>query len=168
MYLSVLSAEKPYFRLASTCSAVRSNRRGFFSRPSLISKETISKGCCFRYSSPFSAFSWLFSRSMVALNKTSRYLVFSSQYSSAVKASISFCRFTNIASVGVCTLPTESTIFWLPNFRVNKRVALMPSSQSPTARALPAWYKLSYCSAGFSFLKPSRIACSVSEEIQRR
>lgn len=47
-YFSVSSAVYAYFLLASTCRAVRSNRRGLPSFPSFLSKEVISKGCSFK------------------------------------------------------------------------------------------------------------------------
>ena len=42
------------------------------------------------------------------------------------------------ASVGVCTRPMDSTCRRWPYFRVYRRVAFMPSSQSPMARLNPA------------------------------
>src|SRR5699024_1482186 len=70
-----------------------------------------------------------------------------------------------IPSVGVCTRPAES---WALNLVVKALVAFSPTYQSASDRATAAKYKFSYCLPGFKFLKPSRIALSVTDEIQRR
>ncbi len=62
----------------------------------------------------------------------------------------------------------ESTFLPVPYFSVYARVAFIPSSQSPMARADPAAYSVSNSEASISFSNPSRIASSVSDEIQSR
>src|SRR5699024_2169168 len=62
-----------------------------------------------------------------------------------------------------CTRPADS---WALNLVVSALVAFKPTYQSASERATAAEYKFSYCFPGFRFLKPSRMALSVTEEIQ--
>ncbi len=50
--------------------------------------------------------------------------------------------------------------------QVKALVALIPTSQSASARHMAASYRLSYSRPSFRWAKPSRIALSVTEEIQ--
>ena len=95
-------------------------------------------------------------------------MVFSSQYSSVLKALISFWRWTIMANVGVWTRPTDKVILSRPNLRVYNRVPLMPSTQSPTAREFPAAKRLSNSLESRNLLNPSLMASSVREEIHKR
>jgi len=76
---------------------------------------------------------------------------------------------TIIPSVGVCTRPSETTPPTHARPRiVAARVAFMPTSQSASLRDRAACSRFWSCSPGRSFSKPSRIACFVIDEIQRR
>src|SRR3712207_3503837 len=70
-----------------------------------------------------------------------------------------------IAIVGVCTLPQDNCALYL---QVNARVALIPTNQSASARAIADLYKLLYSLPSFKFLNPFLIALSVTEDIHRR
>ena len=135
-----MSAEKPNFLLHSTCSEVKSNSRGGASVPFFADTSVTVNGAFRTVSRNFSPSSLLVNLPLVELNVVSRYTVFSSQYGSGLKFSISSCRFTMSANVGVCTLPIESTCLFCPYFKVYRRVAFMPSTQSPMARLSPASY----------------------------
>ena len=84
------------------------------------------------------------------------------------KLAISNWRLTINAKVGVCTRPIESTCLFWPYLIVYKRVAFIPSSQSPIARESPASYNDWKSDWSFNLEKPSRIASSVKEEIHKR
>ena len=74
-----------------------------------------------------------------------------------------------IASVGVCTRPSETTPPTHARPRmVAARVAFMPTSQSASERARAADSSGWSCVPGRSCSKPSRIAVFVIELIQRR
>src|SRR5699024_44321 len=64
-----------------------------------------------------------------------------------------------------CTRPLDNCASY---FVVNALVAFKPTYQSASERATAASYNVSYFFPGCNFLKPSRIALSVTEEIQRR
>src|SRR6266511_1020431 len=89
------------------------------------------------------------------------------RYGSGTNAWISRSRLTIIASVGVCTLPSETTPPTHARPRiVAARVAFMPTSQSASERERAASSSDCICGPGRSFSKPSRIACLVIDEIQ--
>ena len=67
-----------------------------------------------------------------------------------------------MASVGVCTRPQDS---WALYLHVSALVPFIPTSQSASALATAALYRLSYSCPFFRFVKPSLIALSVTEEI---
>src|SRR5699024_2219668 len=54
------------------------------------------------------------------------------------------------------------------NFVVSARVAFKPTYQSASERATAEAYKYSYFFPGWSFLNPSRIALSVTDDIHNR
>src|SRR5699024_940296 len=54
------------------------------------------------------------------------------------------------------------------NFVVSARVAFKPTYQSASERATAEAYKFSYFFPGWSFLNPSRIALSVTDDIHNR
>ncbi len=92
-----------------------------------------------------------------------------SQYGSATNAWISRSRLTSMASVGVCTRPSETTPPTHARPRmVAARVAFMPTIQSASERDRAACSSDWSCSPGRNFSKPSRIACFVIDEIHRR
>ncbi len=92
-----------------------------------------------------------------------------SQYGSATNAWISRSRFTSIASVGVCTRPSDTTPPTHARPRmVAARVAFMPTIQSASERERAACSSDCSCSPGRRRSKPSRIACFVIDEIHRR
>ena len=62
----------------------------------------------------------------------------------------------------------ESTWRFCPYFNVYRRVAFIPSTQSPMARLRPASYNGWNSDWSFRLANPSRIASSVSDEIHRR
>ena len=96
-------------------------------------------------------------------------MAWTSQYGSGTKAWISRSRRTMIASVGVCTRPSETTPPTHARPRiVAARVAFMPTSQSASERARAASSSGSSWSPGRRTVKPSRIAVFVIELIQRR
>src|SRR5690625_4739044 len=70
-----------------------------------------------------------------------------------------------IPKVGVCTRPDDSCAL---NLVVSARVAFNPTYQSASERATAEAYKFSYFLPGCNFLKPSRIALSVTDEIHNR
>ena len=99
------------------------------------------------------------------VNTSSLFLAFKPKYGFGTKFLISSSRFAMIASVGVCTRPQES---WALCLHVSAHVALIPTSQSASARHMAASYNGSYSFPSFRFAKPSLIALSVTEEIQSR
>ena len=78
---------------------------------------------------------------------------------------MSASRFAIIARVGVWTRPQDS---WALYLQVSALVALIPTSQSASARHMAASYRLSYSLPSFKWAKPSRIALSVTDEIHKR
>ena len=169
MRLNVSSAVHPHFLLVSTCSDVKSNSRGADSRPCFCSISVMDNSLALTFSNAALADASSLYRPTRALNVASRYTVLSSQKSSDLNASISLWRCTMMASVGVCTLPIDSTLP-LPEvyFSVYSRVAFIPNIQSPMARDNPAWYNGSKSACGRRFLNPSRMASSVSDDIHNR
>ena len=93
-----------------------------------------------------------------------------SQYGVGSKAWISFSRRTRIASVGVCTRPSETTV--LPNAArpriVAARVAFMPTSQSASERERAAASSGASSLPGRRWPKAWRIASLVIDENQAR
>ena len=74
-----------------------------------------------------------------------------------------------MASVGVCTRPSETTPPTHARPRiVAARVAFMPTSQSASLRERAAASRSRNCSPGRNLANPSRIACFVIDEIHSR
>ena len=87
------------------------------------------------------------------------------QNSWGTKRRMASSRSTMRARVGVCTRPAES---WALYLHVRARVTLRPTSQSASLRARAERNRLSYSAAGRRWVKPSRMALSVWEEIHSR
>ena len=116
--MSVVSALMPCFLLQSTWSDVRSYSFGGASVPRFFCTSVTVNGFPSIVAKACSPSSLLVNFPFVAVNVVSRYIVASTQYGSGSKLSISFCLFTISASVGVCTLPMESTCLFCPYFNV--------------------------------------------------
>ena len=92
-----------------------------------------------------------------------------SQYFSGTKARISSSRRVRIASVGVCTRPSETAPSNDERRRiVAARVAFMPTIQSASERERAASSSCFMSSSGRRCASPSRIACFVIDYSHRR
>ena len=141
MSLSVVSAEYPNLRLHSTCKVVKSKRRGAASCPFFLDISVTWNSFPVMRASAAWPSSSVSNFPEVAVNIVSRYIVASTQYGWGTKSRISRHRLTIIANVGVCTRPTDkggAPTLCVPYFKVYKREAFIPSSQSPIARHSPA------------------------------
>ena len=101
----------------------------------------------------------------VSPTRRARSFAFSSSQTpqiSGLNSRISCSLLAIMARAGVCTRPQES---WALYLQVSALVPFIPTSQSASALATAALYRLSYSCPFFRFPNPSLIALSVTEEI---